>query len=58
MNDPTYILEDINKNPIWKLAFWLSEIDNDNAPIGWGHYIPMASMILNKFELKEKTDRT
>lgn len=36
MNDPTYERDKINANPVWELAFSLSEIENDNAPIGWG----------------------
>ena len=34
--------EEINKNPILKRAFQLSELENDNAPIGWSKYIPQA----------------
>jgi|GEM_PF-6931534 len=52
--DPTYQMEIINANPIWKLAFWISEITNDNAPLGWHKYIFLATCILNKYELKEK----
>jgi hypothetical protein len=54
MNDPTYIKSEIESNPIWKLAWWLSEIENDNAPIGWSRYINLASSLLRKFEMKEK----
>lgn len=52
--DPTYSKDIIDKNPIWKLAFWLSEMDNDNAPIGWGKYISLAAVLLLRFEMKEK----
>ncbi len=45
MNDPTYVREEIDANPIWTLAFILSELDNDNAPIGWGKYIPLATAL-------------
>jgi hypothetical protein len=48
-DDPTYIKASINANPEWKLAFWLSEIDNDNAPLGWSKYIMMAKLIIMKF---------
>ncbi len=51
MNDPTYIKAEINLKPEWKLAFWLSEIDNDNAPIGWGKYILLARFLNGKFDL-------
>jgi len=54
MNDPTYIKEEINKNPAWELAFTLSEIQNDNAPIGWGEYIWVAENILNNYDVKRK----
>lgn len=57
MNDPTYIKSDINDNPIWKLAWQLSEIDNDNAPINWGRYIPMARWIIENYNIKEKLPR-
>ncbi len=43
MNDPTYRKEDIDANPIWKRAFYLSEMENDNAPIGWSNYIKQAA---------------
>lgn len=56
MNDPTYIRSEIESNPVWKLAFWMSEIDNDNAPIGWNKYIILARFLLDKFELIEKKE--
>lgn len=40
--DPTYVRAEIEENPIWRRAFQLSEQHNDNAPIGWGRYIPQA----------------
>lgn len=55
-DDPTYIKKDIDANPTWKLAFWMSEIHNDNAPIGWSKYIILARFILDRFELKEKNE--
>ena len=33
--DPTYVKEEIEANPEWHVAWVLSEILNDNAPIGW-----------------------
>lgn len=52
--DKTYDRKVIDKDPIWKLAFWMSEIDNDNAPIGWNNYIPLARSLTDKYELVEK----
>ena len=51
MPDPTYVKAEIDGNPTWRLAFWLSEIDNDNAPIGWSRYIALARALLDKFNL-------
>jgi len=52
--DPTYIVEDIQRDPIWRLAFEMSELDNDNAPIGWGQYIELARLMTHKYEIREK----
>ena len=46
MLDPTYNKELIDVNPIWKLAFLISEIENDNAPIGWRNYIFLAENLI------------
>lgn len=54
MNDPTYVKGDIDNNPIWKLAFRLSEVNNDLAPIGWSRYIPMARWLIETYDMKEK----
>jgi hypothetical protein len=54
VEDPTYNKEKIDQDPVWKLAFWMSEIDNDNAPIGWSRYTILSRAILNKFNLEEK----
>jgi hypothetical protein len=54
MKDPTYVREEIESNPEWELAFTMSEIDNDNAPIGWGRYIPLAHGILANYEVNRK----
>lgn len=52
--DPTYVKERINENPVWALAFKMSEQENDNAPIGWGRYIPAAEARLARgFERAE-----
>ncbi len=52
--DPTYVREDIEKNPEWQLAFSLSEIMNDAAPIGWNSYIWLAKCLLSNYEVKKK----
>lgn len=44
--DPTYQKDLIDANPVWKKAFELSEMYNDNAPIGWSTYIPEAERLL------------
>lgn len=51
-----YDMKVINSEPAWKLAFLISEIDNDNAPIGWSRYIWMATCLLDNcvIEYKEK----
>lgn len=54
MSDPTYVKSEIEANPAWELAFTLSEIENDNAPIGWSHYIPTAECLLAAYEIKRK----
>lgn len=54
MSDPTYVKAEIDANPVWKLAWRMSEVDNDNAPIGWGRYILIARWLLGTYELKER----
>lgn len=54
MQDPTYDQEEINANPAWQLAFSLSEIENDNAPIGWSKHISTAQCLLDNYEIKRK----
>lgn len=41
MTDPTYVKAEIDAKPEWKEAFRLSELYNDNAPIGWSQCIGM-----------------
>jgi len=48
--DPTYDMNVINKNPIWKKAFELSELKNDNAPLGWSNYMKEAEEALKAEE--------
>jgi hypothetical protein len=54
MTDPTYVKEQIDADPVWRLAFRLSEVDNDNAPIGWYRYVNLARWLLETFEMNEK----
>lgn len=54
MEDPTYIKDEIDANPVWKLAWRLSEVDNDNAPIGWFKYCIIARWLLDTFDVTEK----
>lgn len=52
MKDPTYDMERIKANPAWDLAFTLSELRNDNAPIGWGAFIPDAESLLRIYDIR------
>jgi hypothetical protein len=58
MSDPTYNREEIAANPTWELAWSLSEIQNDNAPIGWGRYIWVAECLIAGFDIKRKAAGT
>jgi hypothetical protein len=52
--DPTYDRVSIEANPIWGIAFILSECFNNNAPIGWSRYIWAAREVIdytNKFKV-------
>lgn len=46
MADPTYDAFRISENPVWLLAWTLSEIQNDNAPLGWGKHIHVAERLI------------
>ena len=52
MSDPTYNVKEIGANPVWDLAFVLSEIQNDAAPIGWSKYIPVAEYLIKAFAIR------
>lgn len=54
ISDPTYVKAEIERNPIWDLAFTLSEIMNDDAPMGWGKYISVAECLLDHYEISPK----
>lgn len=51
MADPTYVMEEIDKKPTWKIAFLISEVLNDFAPIGWGEYIYLAEVLQENFTI-------
>jgi len=51
MIDPTYVGDEIRANPVWALAFQLSEQHNDDAPIGWSRYISMAMWLMKNFDM-------
>lgn len=57
MSDPTYDKAVIDADPVWQLAFSLSEIQNDNAPLGWSKYIGVAKCLLANYEIKRKEPR-
>ncbi len=46
MSDPTYDRGRIEADPVWRIAFLLSECLNDGAPIGWGRYIWIAKKVV------------
>jgi hypothetical protein len=52
--DPTYVKDEISGKPEWELAFTLSEIMNDNAPIGWGKYVGPAKCLLDSYIIQRK----
>jgi hypothetical protein len=54
MMDPTYNKELIESTLLWHIAFILSEMSNDDAPIGWSKYIPTAKVILENFDVRPK----
>lgn len=40
-------------NPTDRMAHYLSELHNDNAPMGWERYRMTAELLIKKFDLKE-----
>lgn len=56
MADPTYVRSEIDAKPEWELAFALSEIMNDNAPIGWGEFIFAAKCLLANYNIERKAE--
>jgi hypothetical protein len=51
---PNYDQTEIESNPTWHLAWVLSELLNDNAPIGWQKYIWVAECLLATFDITKK----
>ena len=56
INDPTYVMDEITANPEWKLAFLISEVLNDHAPLGWSKYIHTAKVIGRYYKLIEREE--
>ena len=54
MSDPTYVQSEIKEKPEWDLAYVLSEIMNDNSPLGWSEYVYVAKLLLSEYEIKRK----
>lgn len=48
MSDPTYNRDIIRSNGVWEIAYIISQMLDDNAPIGWSKYIPLAEEVVNK----------
>lgn len=46
MSDPTYDPEVLRTNGVWQIAFVISEMVNDAAPVGWSRFIPLANQVL------------
>lgn len=42
------MMSDLDRNGVWQIAFTLSEMVNDNAPIGWDRYIPLAERAIKE----------
>jgi hypothetical protein len=51
VEDFTYDKDVIETKREWALAFRLSEVHNDNAPIGWTHYIGLATWLFKNFNM-------
>jgi len=53
----TYAKEEIDSKPEKELAWVLSEIMNDNAPIGWSKYIWIAECLLANYDITPKVKK-
>lgn len=47
--------EDLMFNGTWHIAYILSEMVNDQAPIGWSTYIPLAERTIE--EARSNTEK-
>ena len=56
MSDPTYEKEKIEANREWHVAWVLSEILNDLAPLGWSRYTSIAKCLLAAFDMTPKPE--
>jgi hypothetical protein len=41
-------------DPTDRLAHWMSEMVNDNAPLGWEKYRVLAIAVAGKFDISEQ----
>src|SRR5882672_192097 len=57
MEDFTYVKEQIESKREWALAFKLSEVHNDNAPLGWTNYIELATWLFSHYNMADITKR-
>jgi hypothetical protein len=48
--------EERKKHPTWDVAFVLSEIMNDNAPIGWKDYLYAAEALVRHYDIEVPDD--
>lgn len=55
MADPTYEKNRIEGDGTWHIAYILSELVNDNAPIGWGKFIPIAENAVANARKQERS---
>jgi hypothetical protein len=58
MADPTYVKDEVEANVEWHVAWTLSEILNDNAPIGWSRYCGTARCLLAAWDMTPKATDT
>lgn len=56
MSDPTYNRAFIDANPVDRLAFVLSELINESAPIGWARYRFPAELLIKKYAAPRPTE--
>ena len=52
--DPTYNKIEIEAKIEWHVAWVLSEIENDSAPVGWSRFLGKATCLLAAFDMTPK----